>query len=161
MNYKLILTAIICITLFTGCGNSEKDKNNLHAEKQIDTKSIEVSGGFSYVQHTSQSAGPYTQTTLRKVCFEPAQLETINNGNVFCFTNTQEALRILDITDFDESCHKYWGIATIQIKNLTDTVGSTSKGDDCVKQGSCPINQAELVGVTDYFQTTTCEKNNR
>ena len=158
MNYKLILTAIICITLFTGCGNSEKDENNLHAETQIDTKSIEVSGGFSYLQHTSKDTGPYTQTMLQKVCFEPAQLETINNGNVFCFMNTQEALRILDITDFDESCQKYWGIATIQIKNLTNTIGTTYKGDNCVHEGNCPVNQAELVGVTDYFQTTTCQK---
>ncbi|MBT4941672.1 MAG: hypothetical protein HOL80_01030 [Candidatus Magasanikbacteria bacterium] len=158
MNYNLILTTIICITLFAGCGNSEKDKNNMHVEKQTDTKSIEVSGGFSYVQHTSGSVGPYTQTTLRKVCFEPAQLETINNGNVFCFTNTQEALRVLGVTDLDDSCQRYWGIATIQIKNLTDTVGSISKGDDCVKQGSCSTNQAELVGVTEYFQTATCKK---
>jgi len=44
------------------------------------------------------------------------------------------------------------------IMDMCDIIGATYKGNECVKKGSCSANQAELVGITEYFQTATCRR---
>ena len=62
----------------------------------------------------------FEEYAFGKICFEPAQKETINNGNIFCFRNTDEALSALgvDKENLDLSCERYWNGADIKISNL-------------------------------------------
>ncbi|HBU06767.1 MAG TPA: hypothetical protein DEB09_01660 [Candidatus Magasanikbacteria bacterium] len=139
--------------------NSFKFLSDTTSTTPDDKGSIEVVGGYSYYLTTDVSVAPYKITALNKVCFEPAQLETINRGNMFCFKNTDQALNILNIKNIDNTCKKYWGTAKIKIKNFTNKNLTFSKGDPCVDRGDCEFNEAELVGVVEtYEDSPQCEK---
>jgi hypothetical protein len=115
-----------------------------------------VTGEFIY--YTSEAPNYIAKSALGKVCFTPAQLSTVNNGAIFCFTNKDEALAGLNIPT-DESCSRnYWGTGTIEIQNLTNNVSVGSKADACVADGSCLFNEAEFVKVVNISHEAECTK---
>jgi len=116
-------------------------------------KVMNLSGAYYYYLETDNSVAPYKETALKKACFNPAQTETVNSGELFCFNNTKEALDILGIKEIDKACKKYWGTAEIKIKGLTDDV-SISKSDPCIKNGNCAFNEAELIEVIKLYEDT-------
>ncbi|MDO8676482.1 MAG: hypothetical protein Q7K16_02420 [Candidatus Azambacteria bacterium] len=120
-------------------------------QKTDDDKIIEVVGGYSYYLKADNSFAPYKVTALHKTCFEPAQMETVNNGQMFCFKNTQRVLSILKIHKVDSDCKLYWGTAKIRIKNLTTKKISTSKSDPCVEVGNCEFNEADFIEVVETY----------
>ena len=129
------------------------------ADTKIESDVIEVTGEYNYYLKTDNSVAPYKQTALNRVCFESAQMETVNNGQLFCFNNTQEALEILKIEKINNDCKKYWGTAKIKIKNLTDKNLTNSKAVPCVQNGSCEFNEAKLIeGNKFYEDEPQCKK---
>ena len=125
---------------------------------EIENNLINATGTYNYYLKTNKST-PYKKTALNRVCFEPAQMETINNGQLFCFNNTQEALKILNIKNIDNECQKYWGTAEIKIKNLSNKNIDNSKSAPCVTEGTCEFNEAELVEVIEFYEDAPqCEK---
>ncbi len=139
--------------LLTGCGTSEKS-NLFDENSQTEGAIIEVTGDYSYYQTTDALAGPYRETAVNRVCFKPAQMENINNGQLFCFSNTQEVVDILNIKEASDDCKKYRGIAKVKIKNLSNKITDYSKTDTCVKNGNCEFNEAELVEVIKFYENT-------
>lgn len=139
----------------TNGGREELSNNNSVATPNEDSVgSIETTGAFEYFPKEGPSH--FTQTAAGRVCFTPAQLDTTNEGNMFCFTNTEEALEGLRI-EADETCERYLGIAKVEIKNLTKDVPSGLKSDACLEDGSCKFNEAEFVEVQEMIDSAKCE----
>lgn len=125
---------------------------NIIKNSDKSAKTIDVVGGYSYYLTTESLAlTVYKNSAINRICFEPAQMETLNGGQMFCFTNTQAAKEILGIKVIDNTCKEYWGTAKIRIKNLTNKNISYSKGDPCSQAQNCQFNEAELVSVLDNF----------
>lgn len=168
---NLLLSGLLLSVFLTGCNNELESKTKDVSSDEIDkmateiqpTKEedvfIEVTGVYSYYIETDNSVAPYRKTVLNRVCFEPAQMETVNDGQLFCFGNTQEALDILKIKKTDDDCRKYWGTAEIKIKDLISNNASKSKTDVCIQNGSCNPSEAELVEVVKlYGDVSKCSK---
>lgn len=149
----------------TGCNNQTPPKTNSGAfdendnaivessiKTELEDDIIKVVGGYNYYLETDNSITPYKKTALNRVCFYPAQMETVNDGQLFCFSNTQEALKILKIEKINNECEKYWGTAEIKIKNLSKKDISNSKASPCMQDGSCEFNEAELLEVTKFYE---------
>lgn len=169
---KFLFICLLSIFL-TGCNNQNATETNdtfVSESKEIATVSpietkiesdiIEVVGAYNYYIETDNSASAYKKSALNRVCFEPAQLETVNNGQLFCFRNTHEALKILKLEEIDYECKKYWGVVEIKIKNLSKKNRIIYKGDLCMQDGSCEFEEAELIEVTKFYYDDEphCEK---
>ena len=148
----MMITAF-SVLLLVGCTNQKPSISN-EETNTTESNTITVSGGYTYYLQPDNSFAPYKESALNRVCFEPAQLETVNNGAIFCFNNTQESLNLFGFETVNTSCKYYWGTATIKIKNLSDKNLSHSKSDPCVEQGRCEFNEAELIEVIDSDQET-------
>lgn len=96
-------------------------------------------------------------SALGQLCLVPAEKETINGGNMFCFTNKDEALNLLGI-DNPEDCDYYWhGVATVEFKDLTTSAASHSKADACFEAGTCDFNTATFIKATTVSSGMKCE----
>lgn len=165
---KTFLFMFLLSIFLTGCNNQatpETNSGSSNKNEKIVTESppkktelededniIKVTGGYNYYLETDNSVAPYKKTALNRVCFEPAQMETVNNGQLFCFSNTQEVLEILKIEKINNKCKKYWGTAEIKIKNLSEKNMSNSKANPCMQDGSCEFNEAELIEVSKFYE---------
>lgn len=149
MKKTLNIITALSVLLLTGCTNSQPA-----AISNVENDAINVTGGFSYYLQSDNSFAPYKKSALNRICFEPAQLETINDGAIFCFTNTQEALNLFGFKAIDNDCKYYGGTAAIKIKNLTDKNLSNAKSDPCVESGTCQFNEAELIEVSEMNKLT-------
>ncbi|MFZ5364984.1 MAG: hypothetical protein ACOZBH_02160 [Patescibacteria group bacterium] len=125
----------------------------------IDINVNKVTGAYHYYIKTSPATGLYGKNAMGRICFEPAQLETINSDDLFCFTNTQEALNMFHIKNIDNDCAEYWGGAQVEITNLSENGAVRSKADPCAEDSSCRFSEAELVRVIKLDEDTPfCNK---
>ncbi len=152
---KTFLSLLLLSFFLTGCATQSLEQTTTLDQDNY----INITGSYSYYLETDDSITPYKKTAINKVCFEPAEMETINEGQLFCFTNTQKALEILKIQHKDNDCKKYWGAAEIKIQNLSTKNINNSKGDICVKNGNCKFNEAELIEIVKlYDDSPKCNK---
>ncbi len=97
-------------------------------------------------------------SALGQLCFTPAQLETTNGGEMFCFTNKDEALNLLGIEN-PKDCDFFWhGFASIEFKDLTTTAGNHTKADACFETGTCDFNTATFINATTTNSGMKCGK---
>lgn len=96
-------------------------------------------------------------SALGQLCFTPAQLETTNGGEMFCFTNTDEALTMLGV-DKSKTCADYWyGFASVEFENLTTAAGNHTKANTCFEAGTCDFNTATLIKATETSSGLKCK----
>lgn len=96
-------------------------------------------------------------SALGQLCFVPSEKETINGGNMFCFTNKDKALNLLGIEN-PEVCDYYWhGFASVEFKDLTTSVDSHTKADACFESGTCDFNTATFIKATTVSSGMKCE----
>lgn len=140
----------------SGCRGGSATKSDIETDikgaepKQSvnDSQSIQLVGGYSYFLQTDNSVAPYKKTVLNKICFEPAQMELVNDGELFCFRNTEEALTLFEINPTDKTCLQYKGTAKIKVVNLSTELAPGRKDDPCVALGECSFNEATLIEVS-------------
>ncbi len=143
---------------------AELESGNVDAELiKVDEPELSgevVVGSWVYFVEPESTPSSYKETVLNRVCFEPSQNETINQGEMFCFRNTSQALDLLVETkaNLGQDCQKFWGIMNVQIKDLSDDVKDMTKDNKCVKSGSCEVNEATLVAIKEVpgFNKINC-----
>ena len=131
-----------------------KDTDNTD-ETAATAGGIETSGVFEYF--ALEAPTEFKVSALKKVCFTPAQFDTTNDGNMFCFTNTEEALKGLKI-EANGTCKKYMGYGTVEIKNLTDQASNlkTDTPEACANDGTCKFDEAEFVLAKEIPDEAEC-----
>ncbi len=116
---------------------------------------IETTGAYEYF--VGEAPTGIALSALGELCFTPAQLDTTNGGELFCFSNKTEALTALNLEDLGE-CETYWyGTASVEIKNLSTSAEDHLKSDACFEEGNCDFNTAELVNVVEMISAPRCE----
>jgi len=157
----------IFYSVYPGVNNpKEKEQqavynNILSSFKFINENSTKATGSYLYFMNKNSLPMGFEKYAFGKICFEPAQKETINNGNIFCFRNTDEALSALgvDKENLDLSCERYWNGADIKISNLiSSNKFPISKDDRCFLDNSCKYNEADFVEVVEFFKDSSTPK---
>ncbi len=134
-----ILTLLAAFLLLTACNSTTQS-----AVGEIDYFVGEAPNG---VQNSA----------LGQLCFVPSEKETTNAGEMFCFTNKDEALRLLGLEN-PENCDYYWhGVATVEFTDLSVTAASHAKGDACFEEGTCDFNTATFIKATTVSSGIKCE----
>ena len=156
MNNKLFLGFASLMFLFTlsACAATpDKTVDTVQTDKTSDAETRTVTGSYHLVVNKGPSGSPY------QVCFEPAQMETVNYGLPFCFSNLEESMDILELDpSMLDQCADMSVIATLKIKDLTTNPPGT-KADPCFQNRTCPINMAKLVEVVKKNDKSSCASN--
>lgn len=142
------------LVAFSGCASDTPNASDISVKDQepinenISPEIIEITGGYSYYVLPDDN-GSYSNSILNRLCFEPAQLEIVNDGEIFCFRDTKNALSMFRIKeDINENCN--FSAATIKIKDLSDkSTVPKLKSDTCVADGNCEFNEATLVEIVE------------
>ena len=153
-----------CVCLDNTCFSIEKISSQtlpIHQNTTIQNNSqnktadniTELTGGYTYFIKPRQNS-PYYKNSANRICFEPAQLETVNNGNMFCFRDTEKVLSMFGIENNKQNdCLEIQGVAIIKITNLSNKNLSGTKDDPCMISGECDFNEADLVEIIQIEQT--------
>jgi hypothetical protein len=112
-------------------------KDSVNQEPQI------ITGSSTYYQDEDSLPSGSGNNVLGRVCFEPAQLETFNSGQMICFTNTEEALQIIQAKTAEAACF----IQEFVITNFVDRSDNDYKSAPCFKENNCQPDEAELVDL--------------
>lgn len=118
--------------------------------KSEDTQ--EVTGALIYLNQPQNNFYAYRSSAINRVCFEPAQLETINEGQLFCFQDTSRIMDMMGVKKTNDKCEYYARSATVLISGLTDKNLNITRADPCFEEGSCAFNEANLEEVVEFFE---------
>ncbi len=153
----LMILSVLIFTSISAC--TTENTNDIEKElestgdQQTSIDTIETTGTLVYFNNTTPTG--FTETALHRTCFIPAQLDKTNDGDMFCFTNTNEAAKEIKLY-IEEECKSTVREMTITIKNLTTKVQSIMKSDPCFTTGTCQFNEAEFIQVIEFLGEGRC-----
>lgn len=158
---KFTLLLFTLLFTLTACSTSPSEEVEVEEPKtfnQIEAVDpqdvISATGQLDYF--VTQAPTPYANSALNRLCMTPAQLDTTNDGDLFCFKNAGDALRDFDFSE-EEGCAKYTAVATVELGNLSTDVPSGTRADECFDQGSCPFNEAVFMSVEEVVSGFECK----
>lgn len=141
-----ILAITVGMALLVGC-TQEVTQEDVVVDETIDEETQEVAGTFFVAGDMGYGFENYVAPDGVVLCFELAQLETVNNGEPFCFSNTDEALEMLGCNEEGSLCA---GSVVVEIGELPEAE-PLSKDAECVLLGNCVPALTELKSVVEVL----------